>query len=184
MRPPRPVPVIDLRDGPRGPRRGAEFRPTPPPPTPPHSASEGGAGAQGQRWAPLTARRRWALELLVALVLLVAVGALAAPSAPPPLSATERWAQRATPALDGLATDIAAAATAPPIPRPVAGRLARDLAALERVGPPPAAPDSDAYERATAEVEAALQRPDGPEAGRDLAAAGLELEQIGGPNGY
>jgi hypothetical protein len=162
----------------------AEFRPTPPPPTPPHSVPEGGDGARVGGWTALTTRRRWALELLVALVLLIAMGALAAPSAPPPLSATERWAQRATPALDRLATDIAAAGTAPPIPSPVAGRLERDLAALERVGPPPAAADAGAYERATADVEAALRSPDGPETGRDLAAAGLELEQIGGPNGY
>jgi hypothetical protein len=101
--------------------------------------------------------------------------AYAAPS-PRPISPAQAWNLRAAGPLSTLAADVAEALSGP------AGagaerRLAADLARVRRIGPPPGAAASQAWQRAVSDISAALAAT-GPTQRDRLSQAGLDLVSV------
>lgn len=143
--------VIDLRE---------RLPLTPPPPPPP--APTPVAAAPIVKRAP-----RW-IEGAVAVLLLAGLAAVFRVHSPPP-----DWAARSGPALATLARDIAVHAPDT--------RLAADVQAVRRAGPPPAPAARKAWEQALAEVTAAERTTDAYQAGQDLGVAGLDILRVTNP---
>ena len=158
------------------------FRPIPPPPRPPVPAGRGAAPARTSR-AGRAAGGGWprfGAEAVVGLLALAVIAAVAWPPRPAPLDPAASWSQRAGPAVDALAVDVAAAGRQVKLSRGWQDRLARDLARAGRAGAPPDAPRAATWRRSLGEIRTAVAeaRTDPLAARAALDLAGLELSGL------
>lgn len=178
--PPQTVPPVEARP---------PFRPTPPPPRPPDPVGRG-AGPVGGRSGPIEGTagpasrrsvasgwRRAGVEAAAGLAVLVLVAGLAWPHQPRPLGPAAAWSQRAAPAVNALAIDIASAGGPSGLTAVTADRLAHDLGRVEQEGPPPDGPRAAVWDHAISQVHIALAawRSDPASAHDALDLAALEL---------